>query len=52
MRNDELVISSIVISSSYGGWFSFLNPKTKKPTSHTLSIAIISNGQSNFYLIL
>ena len=36
MRSDELVISSIVTSSYYGQWFSFLNPKPKKTNeSHT-----------------
>jgi len=41
MRNDELVISS------YYGLVFFLNLTLKKPTSHTLSIAIISNQMIN-----
>ncbi|PRQ49133.1 hypothetical protein RchiOBHm_Chr2g0118551 [Rosa chinensis] len=45
MRSDELVISSIVISLYYGffHFFLILILILKKPTSHTLSIAIISN---------
>ena len=52
MRSNELVISAIVISSYSGPWSVYLILTLKKPTSHTLSIAIISNGQSNFYSTL
>lgn len=43
MRNDELVINSYL----WAGLFLFLNLTLKKPTSHTLSIAIILNQLIN-----